>query len=118
MAVVTAGGATGEDSVSRGQYLELGREKLRLEGELRKVQGEVYETKADAHKATERADNADELLKAHRSQLARQQAEFQNYRRRAERERGLLLDSSWLGLMALRFNNLNEGAFSSARSGR
>jgi molecular chaperone GrpE len=72
--------AAEEPTVARSRYLETARESMRLGAEVRRLQSEAYESKAKAQTAE---SNATDL----QSQLLRSQAEFQNYRRRVDKER-------------------------------
>jgi molecular chaperone GrpE len=69
-----------EEAGERHRYLELMREHRRLEEELRKAQAALYQEKV-------RVQAAEEKLTDRQAQLGRAQAEFQNYRRRIEREK-------------------------------
>jgi len=67
-------------STPRSRLSEMGREKLKLEDDVRKLQGEAYQAKIDARGLEEKIATFDD-------QLARRHAEFQNFRRRADKQR-------------------------------
>jgi molecular chaperone GrpE len=69
-----------EPTVGRARYLELGRENLRLGEQVKKLQADLYQ-------ANLREKAAEAKSQEQREAVARAQAEFQNYRRRLERER-------------------------------
>ena len=66
--------------IPRARLSEMGREKLRLEGEIKTLQGEAYQAKLDAR-------GLEEKIAALEEQATRRQAEFQNFRRRADKQR-------------------------------
>jgi molecular chaperone GrpE len=70
----------GEPTVARSAFLALARDNARLKTDVARLQTEAYEGQARAHGAEQKQREREE-------QLLRTQAEFQNYRRRVERER-------------------------------
>jgi molecular chaperone GrpE len=78
--VIEAPAAASEPTVARSQYLQALRDTHQLREELKRLQAEAYAEKARANAGSAQADEV-------RDQLVRLQAEFQNYRRRVEKEK-------------------------------